>query len=148
MRAIIFLRVVLAVVGFAYLPAAARAQCVIFDKPEELFARSDVVFRGTVVAAESTGAQGFHQIVEIATLRVDQSWKGDLVREARVGTDRAFEKSHEYLVFASGKPLSTSIECRWAESIERAKPKLDWLLKNRLANKPLQPASGPGAKRE
>jgi hypothetical protein len=148
MRAILFLRIVLAVVGFAYLPAEAHAQCVIFDKPEELFARSDVVFRGTVVATESTGAQGFHKIIEIATFRVDQSWKGDPAREVRVGADRAFETSHEYLVFAGGKPLSMSIECRWAEPIERAKPRRDWLLKNRLANKPLQPTSGPGAKRE
>ena len=34
-------RAVIAVVGFAYLPAEAYAQCVIVDKPEELFARSD-----------------------------------------------------------------------------------------------------------
>jgi hypothetical protein len=131
MRAIIFLRAVLAVVGFAYLPAEAHAQCVTFDKPEELFAHSDMVFRGTVVATESTGAQGDHQIVDIATFRVDQSWKGDSAQEVRVGADRAFEKSKEYLVFAAGSPLSTSILCRWAEPIERAKPKLDWLLKNR-----------------
>ena len=41
MRPTIFLRAVLAVVGFAYLPAEAYAQCVIVDKPEELFVRSD-----------------------------------------------------------------------------------------------------------
>ena len=34
-------RAVLAVVGFAYLSAEASAQCLIVDKPEELFARSD-----------------------------------------------------------------------------------------------------------
>ena len=130
MRATIFLRAALAVLGFASLPPEAHAQCMIFDKPEELFARSDVVFRGTVVATEPTGLQGFHQSVDIATFRVDQSWKGDPAREVRVRADRAFEKSQEYLVFAGGKPLSTSILCRWTEPIDRAKPKLDWLLKN------------------
>lgn len=138
MKAVIFLRAVLAAVGFAYLPAEAHPQCVIVDKPEELFARSDMVFRGTVVTTESTGAQGSHQVVEIGTFRVDQLWKGDPTREVRVGADRAFEKDKEYVVFAGGKPLSTSILCRWTEPIERAKPKLDWLLKNRRTNKPLK----------
>jgi hypothetical protein len=136
MRAIILLRTVLVVVGFAAPPAAAHAQCVTFDKPADLFARSDLVFQGTVVATESTGARGAHQIVDIATFRVDQWWKGDATREVRVGADLAFEKGKKYLVFASGKPLSTSIECRAAEPIDRAKPKLDWLLKNRPADKP------------
>jgi hypothetical protein len=39
-------------------PAVAGAQCVIFEKPEDLFARADVVFLGTVVATERTGAGG------------------------------------------------------------------------------------------
>jgi hypothetical protein len=143
MRATIFLRAVLAVVGFAYLPAEAHAQCVIVDKPEELFALSDMVFRGTVVATESTGARGSHQVVEIATFRVDQSWKGDPAREVRVGADRAFEKGKEYLVFAGGKPLSTSTLCRSTELIERAKPKLDWLLKNAGSRSPPSLTSPP-----
>ena len=143
MRPTIFLRAVLAVVGFAYLPAEAYAQCVIVDKPEELFALSDMVFRGTVVATESTGARGSHQVVEIATFRVDQSWKGDPAREVRIGADRAFEKDKEYLVFAGGKPLSTSILCRSTEPIERAKPKLDWLLKNRLVGKDASRSRAP-----
>ena len=143
MKAVIFVRAVLAVVGFASLTAEAHAQCVIVDKPEELFARSDMVFRGTVVATESTGARGSHEVVEIATFRVDQWWKGDPTREVRIGADRAFEKDKVYLVFAAGKPLSTSILCRWTESIERAKPKLDWLLKNRRTNTPPKPPQAP-----
>jgi hypothetical protein len=145
MRATIFLRAVLTVVGFFYLPAAAYAQCVVVDKPEALFARSDMVFRGTVVATESTGARGSHQVVDTATFRVAQSWKGDPGREVRVGADRAFEKDKEYLVFAVGKPLSTSILCRWTQPIQAAKPKLEWLLKNRRTIKPLKPPQAIGA---
>jgi len=111
------------------LPDVARAQCIMFDKPEELFARADAVFLGTVVGTEATGTRGDHVIVEIATFRVDRTWKGATVKEIRVGADRPFEKGKEYLVFAGGKPLATSILCRWAEPSDRAKAKLDWLSK-------------------
>ena len=118
--------VVLAVVG---LPPAAFAQCVTFDRPEDLFARSDVVFRGKVVANRATGIQGQHVTVAIATFRVEQSWKGEPGRSVEVGADRPFEQGQEYLVFAAGEPLSTSILCRSAELIEQARTKLDWLAK-------------------
>jgi hypothetical protein len=112
-------------------PAVTSAQCVIFDKLEDLFARADVVFLGTVVATKPTGAQGAHAIVDVATLRVEQSWKGRPAREVRVGADRPFKIDEKYVVFAAGKPLSTSILCRWAEPEERAKTKLEWLAKRR-----------------
>lgn len=111
----------------ALLPAAAHAQCVIFDRPEELFARADAVFLGTVVETEPTGAQGAHAIVQIATLRVERSWKGRPGRAVRVGADRPFETDRKYLVFAAGDPLSTTILCRWTEPEDRAKPRLEWL---------------------
>jgi hypothetical protein len=109
------------------LPAVVDAQCVVFEQPEDLFARADVVFAGTVVATESTGARGDHSIVQIATLRVDKAWKGSLTREVRVGADRPFEVEKKYVVFAAGKPLSTSILCRWAEPQDPAKTQLEWL---------------------
>jgi len=125
----------LASIGFQLiaLPAVASAQCVIFDKPEDLFARADVVFVGTVVGNASTGATGDHSIVDIATLRVERSWKGRPGREVRVGADRPFEIDKKYVVFAAGKPLSTSILCRWAELEERARTKLEWLAKRKRA---------------
>ena len=113
------------------LPAVASAQCVVFDKPEDLFASADVVFVGTVVRNGPTGASGAHSIVDIATLRVERSWKGRPGREVRVGADRSFEINKKYVVFAAGKPLSTSILCRWAEPEERAKAKLEWLSKRK-----------------
>lgn len=115
----------------AALPALARAQCVIFENPEELFARADAVFVGTVRRTEPTGAKGDHAIVETATLRVEKAWKGRLAREVRVGVDRPFATGKKYVVFAAGKPLSTSIMCRWAEPVESAKAKLEWLAKRR-----------------
>jgi hypothetical protein len=49
----------------------------------------------------------------------------------------------QYLVFAGGKPLSTSILCRGAELLGQAKAKLDWLSKRlRRPSHPLQPTSG------
>ena len=110
-------------------PAVANAQCVIFDKPEDLFRRADVVFLGTVVATEPTDERGAHATVEIATLRVEQKWKGDLARELRVGSDRPFERQKRYVVFAGGKPLTTSILCRWTEREDHATTKLEWLAK-------------------
>jgi hypothetical protein len=140
-RSIARCRWLLALVAFACLPAEARAQCIMFDEPEELFAHSTMVFRGTVISTESTGLEGDHQIVQIATFRVRQSWKGDSIREVRVGADRAFEKSREYLVFAAGKPLTTSLLCRWAEPVRAAKRKLDWLSKNKHAWPKLKPVT-------
>jgi len=121
--------VIACVVAFASAPLAAFGQCVMFDKPEELFANSDAVFVGTVVRNAPTGAQGSHVIVDVATLRLDRSWKGVRGREVRVGSDIPLEVKKKYLVFAGGKPLSTSVLCRWAEPIDDAKAKLDWLSK-------------------
>jgi hypothetical protein len=115
-----------AAVATVLFPAGAHAQCVTVNKPEELFARSDVVFRGTVVTREPTGATGAHVIVDVATFRVEHTWKGS-PGQVRVGGDRLFEIGKEYVVFAAGKPLTTSLLCRWAETIDRAKAKLEWL---------------------
>jgi hypothetical protein len=121
----------LAMFGLAVLPSRGYSQCVSFDAPGELFARSEVVLQGTVVARQPTGAKGAHVVVDIATLRIEQSWKGNLEREVRVGSDRAFEIGKEYLVFAAGKPLFSSIQCRWAEPVEQAKTKIEWLSKRK-----------------
>jgi hypothetical protein len=129
MRVIILFRLLLAGFVVAGQTSAIYAQCVIFDKPAELFGRSEVVFRGTVLAKRRTGAHGSHVIVEIATFRVDQAWKGKPGRRFLVGTDRPFELGKQYLVFASGTPPSTSILCHSAELVGDAKAKLDWLSK-------------------
>jgi len=140
-RSITRCRWILALIVFACVPADAHGQCMMFETTEELFAHSQIVFRGTVISTESTGAQGFHQIVQIATFRVEQSWKGDPAREVRVGADRRFEKRREYLVFAAGEPATTSLLCRWTEPVRAAKPKLDWLLKNKQAWPKLKPVT-------
>jgi hypothetical protein len=123
--------ILLGAIVFASSTRAAYGQCVVFDKPEELFARSDAVFVATVVTNEPTGTQGAHEIVSIARLRVERSWKGRLGREVRVGSDTPFEVGKKYVVFAGGKPLSTSILCGAAEPVDRAKRKLDWLATKR-----------------
>jgi hypothetical protein len=113
--------------AFAVAPTTAHGQCVTFDRPAELFALSDAVFVGTVVSNEPTYSQGDHVIVSIATVRMDRSWKGRFRREVQVGSDRALEVGKQYVVFAAGKPLSTSVMCRWSEPLNQAKRKLDWL---------------------
>ena len=114
----------------AWVPSTSLAQCVIFDKPDELYGLSDVVFRGKAVAQQPTGIEGSHVTVAIATFQVDQVWKGHPGRQVAVGTDVPFEIGKEYLVFAGGKPLATSSLCRGAELLDHAKGKLDWLSKN------------------
>ena len=44
-------------------PAAASDQCVIVPKPEELYGATDLVFRGTAVAARPTGNEGAAQLI-------------------------------------------------------------------------------------
>ena len=126
--------------------SAVREADMAFDKPEEMCARSDAVFLGTVLTTEATGTEGDHVIVDIATFRVQRSWKGKPAREIRVGSDRPFEKNRQYVVFAAGKPLTTSILCRWAEPSERAKVKLEWLSKRQLPDKVLQPAASASSR--
>jgi general stress protein 26 len=120
-------------------PAIAYAQCIIFDKPEELFARADAVFLGRVVSTAPTGARGDHVLVETATLRVEKVWKGGLAHEVRVGADAPFDVGKTYLVFAAGAPLSTTIPCRWTEPEDRAGPKLEWLAKQGTPKVPAKP---------
>jgi hypothetical protein len=127
--------------SFASVGPTARNQCVIFDKPEDLWAVSDVVFLGTVLATKPTGIKGFHVTVDVATFRVDRAWKGKPDREVQVGGDAFFEQGKQYLVFAAGKSLGTSLPCRWTEPAERAKTKIDWLNKKSLPNKRLQPTA-------
>ena len=120
-------------VAFVGASSTRSNQCVIFDKPEELWAVSDLVFFGTVVSTKPTGIKGFHVTVDIATFRVDRVWKGKPAPEVQVGGDNFFEKGKQYLVFAAGKPLSTSLPCRWTEPADRAKAKIDWLTKRGAA---------------
>jgi hypothetical protein len=37
------------------------------------------------------------------------------------------EKGTQYLVFAAGKPASTTLLCWWTEPAERATAKIEWL---------------------
>ena len=122
----------LGVIALLTPPAAVYGQCIMFGQPEESFARADAVFVGTVVAHEPTGVEGFHVIVDVATFRLDRSWKGSRDREIRVGSDEPVEVGKKYLVFAFAgvtHPLTTSILCQWTELLDTAKAKLDWLSK-------------------
>lgn len=116
-----------ALIGVAGWLISPSAQCIVFDKPDELFAASDAVFSGTVQATRATGAQGEHVTVQVATLRVLRSWKGTPMREVDVGVDAPLQQGRSYLVFAAGQPLHTSALCRWTEPLERAATRLEWL---------------------
>lgn len=117
------------------LPTIASAQCVMFDTPT-LFERSIVVFRGTVMSTRATGAGGAHQIRSIATFAAGQGWKGDagrgVVSPVSVGVDRALPKDVEYLVFAAGNPLTTSVMCGWTVPVAEAGKTIAWLNQRRL----------------
>ena len=114
-------------IGAAASVAPTGAQCIVFDKPDELFAASDAVFSGTVASTRATGAQGDHVTVQVATLRVDRSWKGIPGSEVEVGADAPLQRGRRYLVFAAGQPLHTTTLCRWTEPFERATTTLEWL---------------------
>lgn len=134
MRLEMRVRAILVVVcGIVLRAPAAYAQCVEFEDPSELFSLSDAVFVGTVVGVEPTGIQGDHVIASIATLTPERIWKGRPGRRVQVGSDVPFEVGTKYVVFAAGRrpPLSLSISCRWAELVDQAKRKMDWLSRRR-----------------
>ena len=91
MRTVLALALLATTLAVGGSSAAPFAQCVVFDKPEELYSHSDVVFRGTVIGKRPTGNQGFHVIVDVATFRVDQTWKGQPGPQVEVGADRPFK---------------------------------------------------------
>ena len=103
------------------------SQCVTFENPAELYRRSEVVFAGTVVATRATGATTEHSIVAVGTFKVERSWKAQLPAEIRVGNDQPWVVGKQYVVFGGDKAVSTSTQCRWAQPIEEANAKLDWL---------------------
>lgn len=78
----------------AALTVSACGRCETLDT-QALMARSNVVFRGTVVATRRAGSAA------IATFQVAQSWKGpqSLIHLRR---DRPLKQGGEYLVFAAG----------------------------------------------
>jgi HEAT repeat protein len=118
------------IVTYVLLPAAASAQCIELRNPADLFAHAAVVFQGRVIKKEPTGITGDHVIVEFATLRVDRMWKGEAADYLRVGADEGFILNDDYLVFAAGAPLTTTLPCRWTEPLNRSSAKLDWLSRN------------------
>lgn len=104
------------------------AQCVMFSDPAEMYRSSSEVFSGVVLETEPTGIDGAHVPVEIATVRVQEQWKGRTATTVRVATtDRRFQINNSYLFFASGEPLSTSLLCRWTEPSDASAAKLRWL---------------------
>jgi hypothetical protein len=121
----------LLMLSFSMPATGAYGQCVIFEKPEELFALSDAVFVGTVRAVEPTMVRGEHLDHNFATLRAEKVWKGQVSIEVRVDSDVPFEVGKKYVVSAGGKPLSTSIKCLAAQPVDRAKRKMEWLSRRR-----------------
>ena len=112
-------------------PEASFRQCVVFDKPAELYAVSDAVFVGTVVSQRRTGSQGDHSTVAVATLQIDWVAKGEVAGRVEVGADDAFQLNRQYVVFAAGKPLSTTLKCHATELLSdrpnEPNPKETWL---------------------
>lgn len=106
---------------------ASARQCVAFGDVADAFAQSDLVFVGTVTANRKTGEFGHHVQSDVGTLRVVRTWKGRPSKEVDISADAPFEVGKRDLVFASGKVLSTSIECDWTQLEEHSHDKLEWL---------------------
>jgi hypothetical protein len=104
-------------------------QCVVFDDPALLFEQSEVVFVGIAVALEPTGIKGNHVVSHRGTFRVERIWKGEPQRVLTIGADAPFTIGSRYVVFAGGKPLSTTLLCKWSELESEAEEKREWLRK-------------------
>jgi hypothetical protein len=110
------------------LSTSATRQCVDFGGVAEVFDHADVVFLGTATAVERNSVDGVHVVIAKATFRVERIWKGPSRAEFTLGvSDPPFEVGQRYIVFAGGKPLSTSIECGWAELASKAANKRKFL---------------------
>ena len=101
-------------------------QCVMFPETEELFRLNDTVFTGTVLS--NTPVPGPEDGVQnIGILQAERFWKGKPSREVRVGSDLPFRVGEQYLVFAGGEPLSTTIACEATQPTAKAQKKRLWL---------------------
>ena len=122
--------VIIATAGSSSASARSRSsspQCVGFENPADLYRIAEVVFIGTLVSTQPTGNSQPHSTRDIATFKVERSWKARLPPEIHVGSDRAWPAAKQFLVFAGGKPLSASTLCHWAQPVDAAKDRLDWL---------------------
>jgi len=100
-------------------PAGACA-CADMGSLADEYRQSDAVFVGRIVSIEiSAEVVKGHRIEHMtATFKVERRWKGPSVRRLRVGTCGTqtmvctcgvdFQLGQRYVVFAEGKPLTTS----------------------------------------
>ena len=119
--------ITLAIIAISTIRAEAHGQCVSFPDPVDAFKHADVVFVGMAVAGEATGVKGDHVTSHRATFRVERIWKGQTQRRLTVGADASFKVGSRYVVFAAGKPLFTTLQCKASELESDAAKKLEWL---------------------
>jgi hypothetical protein len=125
----VFLAAAAALMHMVVLSPMASAQCVLFENPPDLFARADVVFMGTVVRREATGAGGPIRSRTLPPFASNSHGKG--VQAAKSGWVRTSQSNTGGSTWCSpAETLSQLLSSAGGRSPSNAATgKLEWLAK-------------------
>ena len=149
MRALGTLVLTLVCVGLVT-ASARRAECVVYGSLDREFSDAAAVFEGRVIAVEwIPGRECCHVLSGHVTIETDRWWKGEPVRQIRIGAvGQIFDLGESYVLFAFGKPLMAD-GCNSTRRLKESSSTLQWLTRQRVARaKPLSSAATPVRPRE
>jgi hypothetical protein len=129
-RLLLALIVFLSSAGLAPAPTRGSAECIIYGSLDDEFKASSLVFEGRVVAVEwIPGQECCHVLSGWATIRTERWWKGQPLKEIKIGAaGQIFTIGEEYVVFGFGDP-PVADGCNSTEPKKKAARALEWLAK-------------------
>jgi hypothetical protein len=127
---LLLLGLLLGSVAAAPMPSTDIVECIVYRSLDEEFAHSAAVFEADVIAVDwIPGRECCHVLSGWATVRTERWWKGEPVKELKLGAaGQIFKVAERYLVFGFGKPL-TADGCNSTKPIHESSKVLDWLAK-------------------
>jgi hypothetical protein len=117
-------------VGAAPLPSSVGVECIGYRSLDEEFAHAAAVFEARVIAVDwIPGRQCCHVLSGWATVQTERWWKGEPVKELKLGAvGQIFKVAERYVVFGFGKPI-TADGCNSTRPSRDSGKVLDWLAK-------------------
>ena len=127
---LLLLGLMVGTVGAVPLPATEGVDCIVYRSLDEEFAHAAAVFEARVIAVDwIPGRECCHVLSGWATVQTERWWKGEPVKELKLGAaGQIFKVAERYVVFGFGKPL-TANGCNSTKPILESGRVLDWLTK-------------------
>jgi hypothetical protein len=127
---LLFLALLLGSGGSAPLPSTGRVDCINYRSFDEKFGYAAAGFEARVIAVDwIPGRECCHALSGWATVQTERWWKGEPVRELKLGAaGQIFKVAERYVIFGFGKPLAAD-GCNKTRPIHESGRVLEWLAK-------------------